>query len=65
MTLSQFLDLLARLGPALRRWPADALGPALDLLQASLHAQDAFIHATALDLVRAPDLVDLPWRQNP
>ncbi len=53
MTLSQFQDLLARLGPALAGWPASAVAPALDLLQASLPAQDAFIHATALDLAPA------------
>lgn len=58
MTLSQFLDLLARLGPALAGWPGAAVDPALDLLQTCLPAQDAFIRATALDMALSDD-----WRR--
>lgn len=50
MMLTQFEDMLARLGPEVGRWPAGAVEPALDLLQASLKAQDAFIRATALEV---------------
>jgi hypothetical protein len=53
--LSQFEDMLDRLGPAVGRWPTGAIEPALDLMQASPKAQDAFIRATALEVGRAPD----------
>jgi hypothetical protein len=55
MMLSQFEDMLDRLGPAVGRWPTGAIEPALDLMQASPKAQDAFIRATALEVGRAPD----------
>jgi hypothetical protein len=61
MMLSQFEDMLDRLGPAVGRWPSGAIEPALDLMQASPKAQDAFIRATALDMGWGPDgPVDLP-----
>jgi hypothetical protein len=53
--LSQFEDMLDRLGPAVGRWPTGAIEPALDLMQASPKAQDAFIRATALETRWTPD----------
>ncbi len=55
MMLSQFEDMLVRLGPYVGGWPKGAIGPALDLLQASIQAQDAFIRATAFEVDRFSD----------
>jgi hypothetical protein len=52
MKLSKFEDLLDRLGPSVGGWPNSVIEPALDLLQASVQAQDAFIRATAYEFDR-------------
>lgn len=48
MTLSQFVELLNRFGPVVDRWPPALLNRALDFLQSSTRAQDAFVDACSV-----------------